>query len=66
MIDINKKKSSILKKYNVKFKSSYTDDISNSEIIMISSKPKDYTKVIRSINPYVSDKSINYKFHGWN
>ena len=44
VIDINKKKRNISKKYNVIFKSSYTEDISNSEIIMISSKPKDYHK----------------------
>ena len=62
VIDINKKKRNISKKYNVIFKSSYTEDISNSEIIMISSKPKDYTKVIHSINPYISDKSIIISF----
>ena len=62
LIDINKEKRDITKKYNVKFKSTYTDDISNSEIIMISSKPKDYQKVVRSINPYVSDKSIIISF----
>lgn len=62
VVDIDKKKASILKRFNVGFDYQYSSNISKSNIIMLVTKPKDYVKVIKSINPYISDHSIILSF----
>lgn len=62
VIDIDKKKSSVLKKFNVKFNTQYNSDISKSDIILLVTKPKDYKSVIRLIEPHISDRAIILSF----
>ena len=62
VIDIDKKKSSVLRKFNVKFNTQYSSEISKSNIILLVTKPKDYKSVIRLIEPYISDRAIILSF----
>ena len=62
VVDIDRKKVSVLKKYNVKFHSQYTREISKSNVILLVAKPKDYAQVIKSIDPYVSNNTIVLSF----
>ena len=62
IIDIDKKKSSQLKKFGVKFNTTYDDKISKSEFILLIVKPKDYVQALKSINPYVNSQTIILSF----
>ena len=62
VVDIDRKKVSVLKKYNIKFHSQYTREISKSNVILLVTKPKDYTQVIKAIDPYVSNNTIILSF----
>tara|TARA_B100001121_G_scaffold118925_1_gene104441 strand:- start:2432 stop:3226 length:795 start_codon:yes stop_codon:yes gene_type:complete len=62
VVDIDRKKVSALKKFNVQFYSQYTREISKSNIIMLVTKPKDYVRVIKSIDPYISNNTIVLSF----
>ena len=62
VIDIDRKRASVLKKFNVKFHSQYTREISKSNIIMLVTKPKNYVQVIKSIDPYISNNTIVLSF----
>ena len=62
VIDINKKKKNIEKRFNVTFYSTYTDIISKSDFVVLLVKPKDYISVIDKINPFISNKTILLSF----
>ncbi len=62
VIDIDKKKQAILKKFNVNFFTSYTDILTKSELIILMVKPNNYTKVIEEMNLYLSKKTIIVSF----
>ena len=62
VLDINKKKSSQLKKFGVKFNTTYDDKISKSEFILLIVKPKDYVQALKSIDPYVNSQTIILSF----
>jgi pyrroline-5-carboxylate reductase len=62
VIDIDKKKQSIAKKFNVSFYSSFTDILCKSDLIILMVKPNNYKDVIRAINPFLSNKNIILSF----
>ena len=62
VIDIDKKKRSVVKKFNINFFSSYTNVLSKSDLIILMVKPNNYKDVIDSINPFISDSSIVLSF----
>ena len=62
VIDVDKNKSSQLKKFGVKFNTTYDDKISKSEFILLLVKPKDYVQALKSIDPYVNSQTIILSF----
>ena len=58
VVDIDKKKSSQLKKFGVTLNTTYDDKISKSKLILLIVKPKDYVQALKSINPYVNSQTI--------
>ena len=62
VVDVDKKKSSQLKKFGVQFNTTYDDKISKSEFILLVVKPKDYVQALKSINPYVNSQTIILSF----
>ena len=62
VVDIDKKKSSQLKKFGVKLNTTYDDKISKSKLILLIVKPKDYVQALKSIDPYVNSQTIILSF----
>ena len=62
LIDIDKSKKSIAKKYNLNFASSYSNDISKSDLIFLMVKPKDYKSILNEINKFDLKKTILVSF----
>ena len=62
VVDIDKKKSSRLKRFGVKLNTTYDDKISKSKLILLIVKPKDYVQALKSIDPYVDDQTIILSF----
>ena len=62
VVDIDKKKSSQLKKFGAKFYTTYDDKISKSKLILLIVKPKDYVQALKSVNPYVNNQTIILSF----
>ncbi len=62
VIDVDKKKRIGLKKYGVSFRTTYTDSISKSDFILLLVKPKDCTKLIKSIDRFLNKKTIIISF----
>ena len=62
VIDIDKKKRIGVEKYGVSFKSTLTDSISKSDFILLLVKPKDYIKLIKSIDRFINKKTIIISF----
>jgi len=62
VVDIDKKKSSSLKKFGVEFNTTYDDRISKSEFILLIVKPKDYAHALKSIDPHVNSQTIILSF----
>ena len=62
LIDIDRKKTSIAKKYGASFSINYSEKNLNSDFILLISKPKDFKKVIKNIAPYINKKSIILSF----
>jgi pyrroline-5-carboxylate reductase len=59
VIDIDKKKRSIRKKFNINFFSSYTNVLCKSDLIILMVKPNNYKDVIDSINPFITDRVLS-------
>jgi pyrroline-5-carboxylate reductase len=57
-----RKKSLLLKKFNVNFFSSYTDIITESDLIILMVKPNNYIQVIKEMNPHLSKKAVIVSF----
>ena len=62
VIDIDKKKRVFLKNFNVNFFTSYTDILTESDLIILMVKPNNYNQVIEEMNPYLSKKAIIVSF----
>ena len=62
VIDTDKKKKLLLKKFNVSFFVSYTDVLTESDLIILMVKPNKYIQVITEMNPYLSKKVIIVSF----
>jgi len=62
IIDTDKKKKLALKKFNVNFFASYTDVLTESDLIILMVKPNNYIQVIREMKPYLSKKAIIVSF----
>lgn len=62
LIDIDKNKKSIAKKYNVNFSDTYSNNISKSDLIFLLVKPKEYKKVLKEIKQFELKKSILVSF----
>ena len=62
VIDTDKKKRVFLKKFNVNFFASYTDILTESDLIMLMVKPNKYIQVIRDMNPFLSKETIIVSF----
>ena len=62
VIDTDKKKGVFLKKFNVDFFVSYTDILTESDLIILMVKPNNYSQVIKEMNPYLSKKAIIISF----
>tara|TARA_B100000035_G_scaffold291706_2_gene279762 strand:+ start:1412 stop:2206 length:795 start_codon:yes stop_codon:yes gene_type:complete len=62
IVDIDKKRASFLRNFDIRFSTEYNSDISKSNIILLLTKPKDYARVIKSIDPYISDHTIILSF----
>ncbi len=62
LIDIDKNKRSMAKKYNVNFSNSYSSNIYESDLIFLVVKPKEYKTMLRGISGFVSKKSILVSF----
>ena len=62
VIDINKKMSSQLKKFDVQLNTTYDDKISKSKLILLIVKPKDYVEALKSIDPYLNSQIIILSF----
>jgi pyrroline-5-carboxylate reductase len=62
VIDIDKKKRSLSKKFNINFYSSYTDVLCKSDLIILMVKPNRYKDVLHSISPFISDRTIVLSF----
>jgi len=62
VVDIDKKKSSQLKKFGVKLNTTYDDEISKSKFILLIVKPKDYVQALKSIDPCVNSQTIILSF----
>jgi len=52
VVDIDKKKSSRLKRFGIKLNTTYDDKISKSKLILLIVKPKDYVHALKSIHRY--------------
>jgi pyrroline-5-carboxylate reductase len=62
VIDTDKKKRIIQKKFNVNFYSSFTNVICKSDLIILMVKPNNYLDVLDCINPFMTDKSVVLSF----
>ena len=62
VVDVDKKKSSKLKKFDIEFNTNYDDKILKSELILVIVKPKDYAQALKSIDPYVNSQTIILSF----
>ena len=62
VIDIDKKKKFILNKFDLKFFESYTDVLTQSDLIILMVKPKNYIEVIENMNQYLPKKAIIVSF----
>ena len=62
VIDTDKKKKLMLKKFNINFFTSYTDILNESDLIILMVKPDKYIQVITEMNPYISKKVIIVSF----
>lgn len=62
VIDVDKKKRIGLKKYGVSFRTAFTDSISQSDFILLLVKPKEYIKLIKSIDKLLNKKTIIISF----
>ena len=62
LIDINKNKKNLAKKYNTSFSSNYTNSILKSDLVCLVVKPKDYKSMLKEVNPFLSKKTILLSF----
>jgi len=62
VIDIDKSKKSVAKKYNVNFASTYSNNISKSDLIFLLVKPKEYKTMIKEISKFLSNETILLSF----
>ena len=62
VIDTDKKKKLVLKKFNVSFFASYTDVLTESDLVILMVKPNNYIQVIKEMNPYLSEKVVIVSF----
>tara|TARA_Y100000768_G_scaffold375598_1_gene346577 strand:+ start:2049 stop:2846 length:798 start_codon:yes stop_codon:yes gene_type:complete len=62
LIDINKNKRSLQKKYDINFSSTFTSNISKSDLIFLIVKPGEYRSVLKKINKFLSNRSILISF----
>tara|TARA_Y100000768_G_scaffold147608_1_gene110129 strand:- start:281 stop:1081 length:801 start_codon:yes stop_codon:yes gene_type:complete len=62
IIDINKNKKSMAKKYGVKFSSTYTRDITKADLILLVVKPKEHKTVLKKINKFTLKNNILISF----
>ena len=62
LIDIDKKKKSLARKYNLSFSSNYSSDISKSDLIFLLVKPKEYKIMLKEINQFLSKNVILLSF----
>ena len=62
VVDIDKKKSSQLKKFGIKLNTAYDNEISKSKFILLIVKPKDYVQALKSIDPCVNSQTIILSF----
>ena len=62
IIDTDRKKRIGLKRFKINFFSSYTDVLTESNLIILMVKPNNYIKVIKEMNPYLSKKAIIISF----
>ena len=62
VVDIDKKKSSQLKKIGVTLNETYDDNISKSKFILLIVKPKDYVQALKSLDPYMNSQTVILSF----
>ena len=62
IIDVDRKKRSIAKRYDASFSTIYSEKNLNSDFVLLISKPKEYKKVIKSIAPHINEKTIILSF----
>ncbi len=62
VIDIDKTKKSLVRRYNIEFSCSYDNSIAESDLIFLLAKPKEYVSVLKSLNKFVSKKPIVLSF----
>ena len=62
IIDVDRKKRLIAKKYGASFNTICNEENLNSDFILLLSKPKDFKKVIKSIAPLINKKTIILSF----
>ena len=58
LIDINKNKKNLAKKYNTSFSNNYTNNILKSDLVCLVVKPKDCISMLKEVNPFLSKKTI--------
>ena len=62
LIDIDKNKRNLAKKYNVSFSNNYSNNILASDLVFLVVKPKDYKAMLEEVNPYLAKKTILVSF----
>ena len=62
LIDIDKNKRNLAKKYNVSFSNNYSNNILESDLVFLVVKPKEYKTMLKEVNPYLAKKTILVSF----
>jgi len=62
LIDIDKNKKNLAKKYNVNFSNNYSNNELESDLVFLVVKPKEYKILLKKINPFLSKNTILLSF----
>jgi len=62
LIDIDKSKRNLAKRYNVSFSNNYSDNILESDLVFLLVKPKEYKTMLKAVNSYLNEKTILVSF----